>query len=472
MGRSFLIFASLCVCAAVWSCSIFEFGDEDATNKPGAGASAAAEPKIDKTATLTITPGIRVLNVIALPAGFAPIPTRPPMWLENGQELGIVGIQNGQIVVLGFSGAGWQSMRVITAETGRETAEPGNIVDVQPSPDGLTLAYAVALPKQYRLDIILRDLIATGPGMPAASFDGLYDSATMHWLNGQSIAVALRLHPGTVIPPPPPPSGEDQTGVEPEPAPKPVDGLQIVVVSGPGSAAPLKLNCTMMPLDWSPRGIFAIGDGGGEMPPILIDRRRQTCRNFIVPWPIHVLTWEPNSDSAFLYQGPDPTRHSRGVYKYDLAAGEGRVVAVSSGAGAYTSTGAIITLGNQKLTYRMVEDRPDMPINAEVAILDPAQGQTSLKSLGFQTTPELLARSTMAFSTGSNRAAIEAFAPDRVEPMRKILTYSVERDNAFLIAQGPDRGTAAMSWSPHGRWLALVDGDTSSSTLAIIQPPE
>ncbi len=472
MGRSFLIFASIFVCVALCSCSIFEFGDEQQqpAGKAGAGAAASAAPKIDRTATLTITPGIRALNVVALPAGFAPIPSRPPMWLENGQEIGIVGIQNGQIVVLGFSGAGWQSYRVITAETGRESAEPGNIVDVQPSPDGLTLAYAVALPGQYRLDIVLRDLIATGPGIPVASFDGLYDSATMHWLNGQTIAVALRLHPGTVIPPPQPPA--DEPGAEPEPAPKPVDGLQVVVITGPGSVAPLKLNCTMMRLDWSPRGIFAIGDGGGEMPPILIDRRRQTCRNFIVPWPIRVLAWEPNSDSSFLYQGPDPTRRSRGVYKYDLAAGEGRVVAVSSGAGAYTSTGAIITLGNQKLTFRMAEERRDLPLNAEIAIVDAQQNQTSLKSLGFQTTPELLARSTMAFSSASNRAAIEAFAPGAGEPIHKIITYSVERDNAFLIAQGPDRGNAVMSWSPRGRWLALVDGDASGSTLAIIQPPD
>jgi hypothetical protein len=467
MGRSFLIIASLLLCVAISSCSIFEFGDENTAAQPAAAAAAPETPKMDRTATLTITPGINVLNVVALPAGFTPIQSRPPMWLENGQEIGIVGIQNDQIVVLGFSGAGWQSMRVITAETGRQSAEPGNIVDVQPSPNGLTLAYAVALPKQYRLDIILRDLIATGPGMPVASFDGLYDSATMHWLNGQTIAVALRLHPGTTIPAPP-----QIPDTPPEPAPTPADGLQIVVISGPGSVLPLKLNCTLMPLDWSPRGIFAIGDGGGEMPPILIDRRRQTCRNFIVPWPIHVLTWEPGSDSTFLYTGPDPSRHSRGVYKYDLAAGEGHVVAVSSGAGAYTSTGAILTVGNQKLTYRMVEERPELAINAELAIVDPQQNQTSLKQLGFRTTPELLARGTMAFSTGSNRAAIETFAPAAGgEPMRKILIYSVERDNAFLIAQGPDRGVAAMSWSPHGRWLALVDGDASGATLAIIQPP-
>jgi hypothetical protein len=467
MGRSFFIIASLCVCVIAASCSIFEFGDEN-TNPKSGGAAAQETPKIDKTATLTLTQGIHALNIVALPAGFTPIESRPPMWLENGQEIGIVGIQNGQIVVLGFSGAGWQSMRVITAETGHETAEPGNIVDVQPSPDGLTLAYAVALPKQMRLDIILRDLIATGPGMPVASFDGLYDSATMHWLNGQSIAVALRLHPGTTLPAPAPIPDSP-----PEPAPKPADGLQIVVVSGTSSVAPLKLNCTMMPLDWSPRGIFALGDGDGEMPPILIDRRRQTCRNFIVPFPIHVLTWEPGSDGTFLYEGPDPSRHSRGVYKYDLGAGEGHVIAVSSGAGAYTSTGSIITVGNQKLTYRMVEERPDLPINTELAIVDPAQNQTSFKSLGFQTTPELLARTTMAFSTGSNRAAIEAFAPGNgAEALRKILIYTVERENAFLIAQGPARGIAVMSWSPHGRWLALVDGDASGATLAVIQPPD
>lgn len=391
------------------------------------------------------------------------------MWLQNGMEIGVVGTEGGHIRVLGFGGPGWRNSRVLAAETGDQAAEQGSILDVSPSPDGLTLAIAVVPTGARRLDIIVRDLIATGPGSSLMGFDGTFDSATMAWLNNTTVALALRAHPGQ--PPLPAPEPDPDVPGPPPSPPQPADGLQMIVVSGVGSVESVKLNCPMSPLSWSPNGMYAIAQGDDTVPPFLIDRQQGTCQKFIAPGPIRVLGWEHRSDTTFLYVGPDSTHHAIGVFKFDLATNTGSIVAVASAAAAYTSSGTLVAAGNQKLTFRMVAENPRLPFAAELSIQDPQQGETNLKQLGFQTTPELMAESTMVFSRASDEAAMQIFAPDVGGPIRKILTYVVQRDNAFLVAQGPARGLALMNWSLRGRWLAILDSDGTSSTLSVVQPP-
>jgi len=53
----------------------------------------------------------------------------------------------------------------------------------------MTLATAMVTADGKRLDVITRDLIATGAGNVIVSFDGHYDSVSMSWLNGSTIAV-------------------------------------------------------------------------------------------------------------------------------------------------------------------------------------------------------------------------------------------------------------------------------------------
>jgi len=43
--------------------------------------------------------------------------------------------------------------------------------------------------------------------------------------------------------------------------------------------------------------------------------------------------------------------------------------------------------------------------------------------------------------------------------------------NAFVIAFGPARAPVMMNWSPHGRYLAIEDGDAAESALTIVSPP-
>src|SRR5262249_44448848 len=129
-----------------------------------------------------------------MPDGFIPVAGRPPMWLQNGTEVGVVGTIKDHITVIGLSGTDWHDQRVIAAEVGEGAEEQGSIIDLAPSPDGMTLAMTVAVPSANRLDVGLRDLIASGPGHPVATFDGIYDVASIGWLNNSALALALRPH--------------------------------------------------------------------------------------------------------------------------------------------------------------------------------------------------------------------------------------------------------------------------------------
>ena len=434
-------------------------------------APAAPPPFLARSSTLEITTGIKVVASVSLPAGFMPVKTHPPMWLQNSAEIGIAGIEGGHTVVYGLSGAGWRSGRVLAAEVGPGAAIPGAIVDVAASPDGLSLATAVVSPDHNKLDVVLRELIASGPGRSIASFDGNYDSVSLSWLNSSTIALALRLHPAPPPEQPPAPEESDEPAAPP-PAP-PADGLQLIVVTGAASVAPLKLPCPMSVLRWSPGGgAYAVGQGDQTTPPILIDRRKSTCTKFHSAAPISVLDWDPDDASSFLFAGPDPTRTSMGLFKYNIATNNEQPVAISTGAGAFTGGGNIIAVGNQKLTYRMASEKPDLQVPAQVAISQPDQGQVQLKSLGFLSEPAMLAQSIMTYSKHVDEAAIEIFAPSKPVAWRKIVTYSMPTDSAFLVAAGPARGEVAMSWSPRGRWLAIVDGDPAVGTiLTVITPP-
>ncbi len=418
-------------------------------------------PFAGETATLSITNGIHILSQVNLPAGFAPS-GRSPMWLQNGQEIGVVGKNGRATVVLGYSGQQWKTGRVLAADTGPNAAEQGRIVDVAASPDGMTLAIAEVIPGQKRLDVVLRDLIAVGPGNPIASFDGEFDSATLAWLNNGTVALALRAHPQTS----PRPADESES------PPKTPESLQLIVVTGTGSVAPLDIKCPMSPLSWSANAVFAVGSGDREVPPIIIDRRNSECRQFSTVGPIRVLDWDEDEEGTFLYIKPDPATGSSGVYRYNIDTGHEKLVAISTGAAKFTSGGTVIVEGNQNLTFRMATERPDLPVHAQIAISQPEQGEVQFKPLGFDTTAPMLAASSLTYSDTIDAAAIQTFAPGTPTAWRKIINYSVPNQSAFLLATGAARGTLGMSWSIHGRWLAIVDGDQFNSMLTVIVPPQ
>ena len=185
-----------------------------------------------------------------------------------------------------------------------------------------------------------------------------------------------------------------------------------------------------------------------------------------------MLDWDQDDEASFLYVGPDPSRHTIGVFKYNIATGAENLMGVSTSAASFLGSSNTITLGNQKLTYKMAIERPGTPLLAQVAISRPEQSELDVKSLGFETPPEMLAQSTMAYSKGADEAAMQMYAPSLPVPWRKIITYSLKYDSAFLLAEGPALGTVTMSWSPRGRWLASLDGDATAGTvMTVLVPP-
>src|SRR5258707_5593267 len=283
MPRSVFILILALTAVSVASCST-------GTDAPKPGPP----PFVARSTTLAVTNGIKVLTNVAMPQGFAPIPSRPPMWMQNGEEIGVVGTQNGHTIMYGLGGAAWRTGRILAAETGPGAAEEGTIADVGVSPNGLTLATAMLPPGGDRVDVIVRDLIGTGAGSVIANFNGRYDSISMKWLNDATIALALRLRPK---PPEESTTREEAPKAdadEPDAQPPPTisDGLQLIVITGAGSVAPLKLSCPMSALSWSAQGVYAVGQGDAGAPPVIIDRRASTCTRFHVRQPIHVLDWD------------------------------------------------------------------------------------------------------------------------------------------------------------------------------------
>ncbi len=463
MRRSVLILILAFTVVSLASCST-------TTDAPKAGPP----PFVARSTTLAVTNGIKVLTNVAMPSGFAPIPTRPPIWMQNGEEIGVVGTQGGHTIMYGLGGAAWRTGRILAAETGPGAAEEGTIADVAVSPNGLTLATAMVAPGGDRVDVIVRDLIATGAGTVISTFNGRYDSISISWLNDTTIALALRAHPE-----PPDESASNEPAPKPDPdapdaQPPPTrsDGLQLIVITGAGSVAPLKLSCPMSKLSWSAHGVYAVGQGDAGAPPIIIDRRAATCTRFHVRDRIRVLDWDKDDEGSFLYVGPDPTRRTIGVFKYNIATGAEHLMGASTGAASFSSGSDTVTLGDRGLTFTRAIERPEMPVVAEVAIAQADLTQIDVKSLGFDSWPEMLAQSTMAYSKGANEAAMQIFSPSRPVPWRKIVTYSLHYDSAFLLAEGPAQGIVTMSWSLRGRWLAFLDGDATIGTvMTVLAPP-
>jgi hypothetical protein len=225
----------------------------------------------------------------------------------------------------------------------------------------------------------------------------------------------------------------------------------------------------MSPLSWSPEGVVAAASGDKDAPPIIIDRSRESCRPINAQAPIRVLDWDHDSKS-FLFQETNRSVGT-GIYRYNLVNNTARLIAISSGAAAFIGNDQILALGNGALTFRGAQAAPDGPVRAELAISNPAGTDTEVQSLGFNSTPAMLAASTMSYTRATDAAAIATVSPALDGPLRKIVIFSVAPRRAFLVAFGPTRGTIAMSWSPRGRYLAIADGDGTEAALTIISPP-
>lgn len=414
-----------------------------------------------RTATLRITPGIQVASQVPLPGDFAPDTSFAPLWLQHGKEIGVVGTAEGRTVVIGFSSEGPVKGRLLAADFGPE-APHGRIVGLALSPDGKTFAAAVATATEDRTDIYLVNAATGSESDRVVSFNGDLQCLGLAWLGSSSLALAIQ----SIRPAPSPSHTLPKTR-----AAALGPGIYVIRITGGVLVKRVDVKCPLSPMSFSPKGSFAIGQGDTNALPILVDMKTGACEVFRVPrGRLRVLGWSQRG-SAFVYAAASPDSRGTGAFRYDIASGQGAVVAISSSAAAYTSDGGIVALGNQSLTWRRISEQPGAPTVAEIALFAPSEPEVQINSLGIRTLPWMLAQSTIVYSKTSDTAAIEMFIPGAGGVIREIIVYSVPMRSAFLVAEGPAAGKASFSWSPDGKKLAIVDDNGTASTLTIIIPP-
>lgn len=459
MQRSILALALFSMIACVYACAAKKNPAENAANQ--AAKAPPIAPK-EHTATLEIATGAKIVARTVLPQDFAPMSPFAPIWLQNGSQIALVGTKSNRTFVVAFDSATLQNPRVVATDFGPATPG-GTIIGVAASPDGMTLAMAVAEPGNNQLELVLHDSITQGTGSRVASFPGQFNAVNMSWLDSNTIALAMR---GTALAPPI--IGAANNANASLTIPDAGNGvLYIVDTTGLGAAKQLKVSCPLSHLSWSPSGRFAIGDGDPQTAPILIDRPKNFCAVLHSREPIRVLGWSPQSD-AFLYATAGAS--TIGTFRYDLAAGTSALIAIASTAAAFTSSGEILALGNQDLSWRRVADAPDAPVLSELATFEPQMSEVRIVPLGIRTVPALLAESQMVYTTVNDSAAIDILAPGRPSTLRELIAYLAPARTAFLLASGPARGDILMSWSPDGKELAVLDGDAKTSVLTIFSP--
>ncbi len=408
-----------------------------------------------QTATLDVTFGLAVRGVASLPVDFVPDMTRAPRWLQNGTEIGIIGSTGGKTAMLGFGGAKLARRRIIVEDFGAGAPE-GRLLDIAISPDGGTIATAVAAATQPRLNVDFADPANPADVYPIATLDGEFDAAQLTWLGNSKIALVVQA------------AGPAVDGLTAEVGAVPVSGLYLITASKQSSIQRLdEVRCPLSPLVFSPNGYFAVAQGDGGSAPAIVDVHDGACKTMDFRGPIHVLGWAPNS-LAFLYT----TTEQSGVFHFDLIGSRNTPIAISSGAAAYATDGTIIALGSKNLTWQRAAAEPGLEVKAQIALFDPYQSLKTINSLGFETQPALLAQSTMVFSEVSNDGIIDTAVPGVAGPVREVIEYSYPARAAFVLAHGTVQGPVAISWSPDGKLVAIIDGNSTRRTVAVLAPPE
>ncbi len=448
MSRSLRAVIGLATAVALAGCAVF-------SRKPPQEASALQTGGI-----LTIEPGVAVLARSVMPLGFAPLAYHPPMWLNHGRDVGVVGTFHGRTTLVDF-GIGNQQPRVLIADTSDAV-----LADIEPSPDGSAIAVALARSGGRRIEVVRFD-VATHKESSVAEIDRGFESLSMGWPTADKIALAIKE----------PPRKAEQAEQPDQDRPKEdhparsdtAFDLYLIPVKTPGKPARVTFNCALSPLAWSSDGSYAVAQGEGAAPPILLDLDRKRCAPLNVPGPIDVLTWAPKG-ASFIYAGPTPGGSLNSVFQFDIATARALPLAISSSAAAYVSDTLMVALGNHELTRQRVAEQPQATATAEVALMDPSQGSIKISSLGLLTSAEMLASSTMVYSPVSAMAAIELYAPGAIAPLRRIVAFSTKNARETLLATGPAAGLVLMAWSPDGTTLALFHGNAKVSELTLLVP--
>ena len=418
--------------------------------------------------TLGITRGIKVAAFARLPDGFTPAPGVPPMWLQQGLEVGVVGMVNGQSTILGLRGPGLVHGRILAADGGMG-APAGKIVDAAPNLDGSLLATLVAEPAVPRLDVYLRGMNDADYGQSIASFDGSYNRASLAWLGQHLLAIVLHADAQPTPSAAPDGTSGDDTSTD-ETMSLPANGIYLMDVTAPQSLFHLDgVDCPVSRLSVAPNAQLAVSTGADGVAPAIFDLKAHKCRALNVTTAIKPLGWAPDS-SSFLFATLGPGGVI-GAFRYVIATGATSTVVISSKSAAIASDNTIVAIGNRELTWQSAAATPNKSIKAEVALTNPGTGQLALNSLGYETTPLLLGGSSIAFSQAADHVAIDALTPGLNGPERQLIEYAARSQSAFVLGRGPADHPIGMSWSPDGAALAVVTIGPSSNVITVLIPP-
>ncbi len=405
---------------------------------------------------LTIAAGVPVVARSVQPLGFEPLAYHPPMWLNQGRDVAVVGSFHGRTTLVDF-GIGPQQPVVLATDT------PDAVLsDIVPNPDGSAIAVALARSGGRRIEVVRFD-IATHQKSSLATIDRGFETLSMAWPTADTIALAVNE--------PAPRKDVQAPPADTDPPARADAAFQLYLIPVKTQRAPTRVTfkCALSPLSWSPNGSYAVGQGEGAAPPTLLDLDRKRCAPINVPGPINVLSWAPRG-ASFIFAGPAPGGSVTSVFQFDIASAHLSPVAISSSAAAYVSDTSMVALGSRELTLARARAQPQSQVTAEVALMDPVQGLLKISSLGVRTLADMLAASTMVYSPSSAMAAIELFAPGGVAPMRHIVTFSTGTRRETLLASGPATGLVLMAWSPDGETLAIFHGNASVSELTLVAP--
>jgi hypothetical protein len=429
-----------------------------ASRQPEAVPRAIPPPV--RRGSLAITNGIRILRSVELPTGFTPDPAYRPIWLEQGTEVGVAGTVEAKSALLGFSGPQMANQRIIAMDFGIG-APRGRVLGVAPSTIGPEFAIAIAEPTENRVKVVVRSGPTDDDGRTVAMISGDFAGAQLEWIDATTIAMALQgaglEHVNLAEP-------ANASGVHG------AAGLYLINIAEPPTTHVLaRIHCSASRLSFSPSGRLAVAQGDVVTPPALIDLRRETCVALSRRDPIRVIAWAPD-ESSFLYvargKGEVP-----GAFRYDRTSAGSVVVAIASGAAAYASDGAIIALGNERLSWDRARTASRKAMAAKIALWSVGQEEITINSLGFETTPELLARASMIFAPRSDDGLIDVATLKASGPMRELIEYSYPARAAFVLATTSLDAAIGMSWSPDGKLIALVDGSAQPKIMTVIAPP-
>lgn len=422
-------------------------------------------PALLTRGSLKVAAALQVVSV-ELPGGFVVDPGYAPVWLRQGAEIGVAGRGGDHLVMIGVSGERYTNQRILAEDFG-SAAPRGKLLDVAPSPDGFALATAVAEPTQGQVEVMLRDTLGQNAPYTLAAIEGSFKTAQLAWIDAFTLVLALRgppPHPAKT-----PNRGKASAGGKTSSVTGARAGLYAISAAGPPGIRRLRrIRCALGQLSFSPGGRMVVSQGDDAAPPALINLDDETCHPLKVRKPMRVLGWAPDS-SAFLYaasgEGAVPA-----VFRYDLTSGRTAVVAIASGAAAYASDGTIVALGNNSLTWQRAAAQPDKLLNLHVALSRSDHQEVTIRSIGVATTPDLLARARLIFLGGSDHGVIDIVVLAGEGPQRELLEYSYPARATFALASVELDAPLAISWSPDGKAIAIVDGGVQPNLLTVITP--